>query len=226
MRKIILIGGGIGVGKSYLSDIFVKNGFIKESFAHTLKAFCFDLMKDFFVNFTQENIYGDLHFKNKPLIQTTEISFLNSVNFLEVWLESLKTQLDSKTKARIKYKITKILTKRNVTSREIMQVIGTDVFRNIIDKDFNVDTLINRLDDTSEDIVIDDYRFLNYYTSLKSKKKYDVFSVGLIKNNLPKSKHSSENQELIFDMTINLEYDELITTKHYNMIMEEINGRR
>lgn len=225
MRKIILIGGGIGVGKSYLSDIFVKNGFFKESFAHTLKAFCFELMKDFFVNFTQDNIYGDLHFKNKPLIQTSEISFLNSVNFLELWLENLKTPLDNQTKARIKLKISKILTKKNVSTREVLQVIGTDVFRNIIDKDYNVDTLAERLLQNDNDIIIDDYRFLNEYTVLKNKKKYDVFSVGLIKNNLPKSKHSSENQDLIFDMTINLEYDELITTKHFNMIMEAINVR-
>ena len=222
MKKIVLLNGGIGVGKSYLANIFVDNGFVKESYAHTLKNVAFNVMKDFFDNFYPEMIYGDYNAKNTLLTTNKTTQFLNSVFYFEDWLEHQKIViLDDKTKVRCKRLFFKKLNQANITPREIMQYLGTEIFRDLIHKDFNVLSLLQRLS-TVDNIIIDDYRFPNEYQILK-EKKHKVYAVKLNKNTDSVNTHTSENQQLYFDIIINLGDNELVTEKHYQEIIDRIN---
>lgn len=224
MKKIILLNGGIGVGKSYLANIFIGKGFIKESYAHTLKNVCFKVMNDFFDNFTPEMIYGDYNAKNTPLTVNKTTQFLNSVFYFEDWLEHQKIViLDDKTKVKCKYLFFKKLNQKNITPREIMQYLGTEIFRDLIHKDFNVLSLLQRLSNINNDVIIDDYRFMNEYQILK-EKKHKVYAVHLNKNTECKNTHESENQKLYFDIIINLGDNEYVTEKHYWEIIDRINA--
>lgn len=224
VKKIILLNGEIGVGKSYLANIFVANGFVKESYAYTLKKVAHNVMKDFFDNFYPEMIYGDYNAKNTPLTTYLSTQFLNSVFYFEDWLEHQKIViLDDKTKVKCKRMFFKKLNQKNITPREIMQYLGTEIFRNIIHKDFNVFSLLQRLSNINNDVIIDDYRFLNEHQILK-EKKHKVYAVKLNKNVINDNKHESENQELYFDFIINLGDNEYVTEKHYQEIIGRINA--
>lgn len=223
-NKIILLNGGIGVGKSYLANIFVGHGYVKESYAHTLKEVSFNVMKDFFDTITPEMVYGDYNAKNTPLkaIQTTQ--FLNAVFYFDYWLEHQKIViLDEKTKVKCRYMFFKKLNQKNITPREIMQYLGTEIFRDLIHKDFNVLSLLQRLSHIKEDIVIDDYRFLNEYQILK-EKKFEVFCIKINKNIDSQNNHTSENQQLYFDYVIDLCDNEYVTEKHYQEIIHRISN--
>ena len=220
-NKIILLNGGIGVGKSYLANIFVQNGFVKESYAHTLKLVAHEVMKEFFDNFVPEMIYGDYNAKNTPLCATKSPRFLNAVFYFDYWLEKQKIViLDDKTKIKCRYKFFKKMNQKNITPREVMQYLGTEIFRDLIHKDFNVLSLLTRLSETKGNVIIDDYRFLNEYQILKEKNKYDVFAVKIVKETQGENKHTSENQDIYFDYLVELCDNEYVTDKHYQEILE------
>lgn len=101
-----------------------------------------------------------------------------------------------------------------------MQYLGTEIFRDLIHKDFNVLSLLTRLSETKGNVIIDDYRFLNEYQILKEKNKYDVFAVKIVKKNQCENKHTSENQDIYFDYLVELCDNEYVTDKHYQEILE------
>lgn len=226
-QKIILINGDIGVGKSFLSNIFVQNGFTKESFAHTLKELAYTMMKEYFDGVVPEMIYGDYTAKKQRLQPCKDFRAINASLYFDYWLRCQKVSLlDDKTISECKVDFFKKISKPKITAREIMQYLGTEILRDRIHKDFHVLSFLDRTKGEGNNIVVDDFRFPNEYTILNRKRKFDTYTVKIekdYKEKKDKNPHISENQDLHIDFTIKLGHDELVGEKHYQEIMDFIN---
>ena len=78
----------------------------------------------------------------------------------------------------------------HITPRYILQFFGTEVCRNNLHKDIWIKSLINKLSNSSEKIVISDVRFINEASAIKEMGGYILF---IDRNNLAEQyNHSSE----------------------------------
>jgi hypothetical protein len=135
--------------------------------------------------------------------------------------------LDDKTISECKVDLFKKLSSPKITAREIMQYLGTEILRDRIHKDFHVLSFLDRNKGEENNIVIDDFRFPNEYIILNRKRKFDTYSIKIekdYKEGKKRDSHVSENQDLHIDFTVKLEQDELVSIKHYQQIMDFING--
>ena len=63
----------------------------------------------------------------------------------------------------------------HITPRYILQFFGTEVCRNNLHKDIWIKSLINKLSNSSEKIVISDVRFINEASAIKEMGGYILF---------------------------------------------------
>ncbi len=91
----------------------------------------------------------------------------------------------------------------NMTPRQILQKVGTDLFRVHFDNDIwvkSIDKKIQLYKDT-HNIVISDVRFLNEYNLIKS---YDGIIINVVRDINTQDMHISENSlsDIVFDYNI------------------------
>jgi len=109
-------------------------------------------------------------------------------------------------------KVSPIPILNNVTGRKILQTLGTDWGRNIIDEDIWVKTQITRILGSDEQlIVVDDFRFDNEVLYIKEKYSdlLNIKTIKIIRNDINNddvyTQHESENgmsDKVTFDHVI------------------------
>lgn len=86
------------------------------------------------------------------------------------------------------------------SGRELMQILGTDAIRDLVDQDFWIRCLFNRLQITPKPWVVDDVRFPNEAQALEGAGFYIV---RLVRPGIPLSDHPTET--LVDDLDAHLE---------------------
>jgi len=184
MNRVILISGKLQNGKNQVAD-FIKEFAISEgykvgikSFARRLKDNCkkdFRMLVEYLNEYVDEFIseHGELLNKN-ALLKLKKLKIKD-----ENWYED-KTDI----------------------TRIILQIVGTEIFRNRVDKNYWIKQIAQ--EDIDENFVfITDGRFVNeleIYSDLiiKNKKEIEVFKIRVNRDELKKDKiyneHSSEKE--------------------------------
>jgi hypothetical protein len=153
MSKVVALSGEAMVGKDSFAAPLVKDGWVRLSFAENLKKMCmwtFNL-SEYFVD-TQEG--------KKELLDPQPELNQQTLNKIISWM--LRThEIESVNMDQWK------IPKKFSTAREVLQYIGTDVCRAIIDS-YHVDVVRKRIERlTDKNIVITDARFPNEREMLK-----------------------------------------------------------
>lgn len=198
------IHGLAGAGKDTLADALVKQlgGFCKESFANPLKYMC-------------ASYCGGLPYFGNKIEKETEYT-VDSLHF------------DFTTPTLVPKELVDILCKyfldikenrKTITAREILQYVGTDIFRKF-DQDFWVKTIT----DNTDNLILADLRFENELRAVD----YSIKVVGGISSLNNFSSHASEKElhDELFDLVIHNKFcntkEELNTQlqNHIDMIIK------
>jgi len=154
---IIGFGYKAGAGKDTSGDYLVsKYGFVKDSFAGTLKALCKSVLglSEFDVNDSR----GKAIPFDRPLVVT-------EVLYYKLYSAVLKSLLSCEVDVDLPFpeQSSKVL----YTPREVLQFIGTDIIRQIYPR-FHVDTLLYRCAHRPAGTVICDIRFPDEKKAIES----------------------------------------------------------
>ena len=198
------IHGLAGAGKDTLADALVTqlDGFYKESFANPVKYMCASYCGGlpYFGNKIEKETEYDvdtLHFDfNPPKIVPKELVDVLYKYFLDI-MENRKA----------------------ITAREILQYVGTDIFRK-----FDNDFWIKAVAENTDNLIIADLRFENELSVID----YSIKVVGGISSLNSFSSHASEKElpNELFDLVIHNKFcntkEELNTQlqNHINMIIK------
>lgn len=227
MKKIILIGGGIGVGKSTLSKrIEEKFNYKRISFAYTLKK----LSKELLEILTPSDKIQDYHFygtqeqkESKFKLPIDPLAMLKIGSSIRGFVENSLISQISLGKYDLKDITDKIFEfiegEEYITPRCIMKFLGAEIIRDMLDVDFHVKKVINHIENSNcSNFIIDDYRFPNEYRLLE--KLFTITSVVIRnKNTVYNSKHQSENQKLPYDIKFELESGQYLSNRYDNIIV-------
>lgn len=154
MRKIITLSGRQGSGKTEFANIAVgKYGFKKIAIADRLKEVVSELY-----DIPLQNLIDPV-LKQKQLDQPW------------VWNKESAYKLEKITGLNLTLDIEE---KEFNKPREALQYIGTDVIR-LVDQDFHIKECIKKIESTSDNIVIDDQRFLSEREALKRYNPIEYF---------------------------------------------------
>jgi len=215
MRKVIAIAGEKEAGKDAFANSLTKRGFQQGSFAHNLKEMC----KSIF-NLTE-------HMINTPEGKKMRLSVprrFTSKHFLLIrrWMgrthdltglaEECRRIEEEYIHRPIKQtgKPTELF-----TAREILQFVGTDICRRLIDT-YHVDVLFQRITNSPENWVITDARFENERRRLK--EEFEAILVRIVRPGKESlDAHPSENS-----LGEESEYDYVVEN---NGTLEELNDK-
>lgn len=173
--------------------------------------------KDTVASFLEEN-YGYKNYKfAEPIYGILKVAF----NLSDEKINALKRYDENKEAFIPGY--------TDITYRKALQLIGTEFFRNSIDKDIWASNLIDRLRTSSDNkIVISDLRFPNELEALKKYKEH--FNLNVIKVVRPNSgldKTLAEHESELYDLPANIEiYNDKGLPELYNeieIVLQETN---
>jgi len=112
----------------------------------------------------------------------------------------------------------------NKSYRQIMQTLGTDWGRNMIDPDIWINCMNNRFNNISKDVwlVVDDVRFENEYDFLK-EKGFSIIKVISTTDDYKEDKHISEQLNVEADYQLYNTFDNVVIDNLTN-ILEDIDN--
>lgn len=152
MKYIILISGHMQTGKNVAADFLIekikaKNLTVKtDLFAHDLKHNCKD---DFKILANVLNNYAE----NLKVLVNTFTSVMTKNHMLDSLIEAID---------EIKITDDKYFENKNNVTRALLQIYGTEIFRNRVDKNYWAKQVKNRAIESDADvIVVTDTRFPN-----------------------------------------------------------------
>ena len=186
---IIGIAGKIGSGKSTIAKILKAKGFQEQTYADKLKEIAikvFDLSYDqVYTQKGKKRSFTKWYIPWRRSLTNAEIIKI----YQELRWSCVSGKLIPETTFFNQMEIFKEKTFKN--PREIIQWLGTEVLRDIVNKNFHIEELFANLD-LSEDTVISDCRFPNERAIIKKNGGINV----LIKRKATDKKsgeHESEN---------------------------------
>lgn len=221
MKKIILLNGQIGIGKSYIADKIVeKYDAKKESFAGELKYLSLKILQMLSNSISSQAVYGNSVDKMQKVYIHNVFMIPSVIKLVYRYLQEhnicpYKSQTNYLNVTKI---LTELLTKEYVTPREVMQLVGTEIIRDNIDKDFHVKSVQQRINNSPYKIfVIDDYRFINEYQGLAN---VDKLALVIKRDNDVKYNHSSENGIIYQDKVVDIGSENVVEWHHVQPIID------
>lgn len=191
---IISLSGKKQVGKDTAAKALLGRGFKKISFAGPLKSICSEV---FGLDFDSDKL------KDEQLNPALEINITHINRLLRRLKDEISTEQETLIAASLK-------NRSFSTRREILQYVGTDVFRKIIDDNVWINYAKQEiLNNNDEDLVITDARFPNERKMLKElgAKLFLIKRPGTANN---ADTHASENS--------------LGTDEEYDVVLENASG--
>jgi hypothetical protein len=178
---IISLVGKKGSGKTTVAQYFLDKGFELRSFAAPLKQLLSEVFElPMFLLTDAEAKERHALAIDVTEIEITKLLDLASSKFYPITEDQRALALKNTPNYRL------------TTPRQLLQVVGTDIFRNGVGIDYWLNVL-KRSIDPSKDYVIDDTRFANELATVKSLGGYNV---GLIRSSQAADGHSSEQIDL------------------------------
>lgn len=198
---IISLSGKKKSGKDTVADFLVKDrGFTKLSFSTPLKEL---IIKTFSID--PDLLYNDTK-KDLPMDYNLNIDYFHLDKMREIITEEWGVQIDYETRERIE----EFFDKKIETPRQLMQVVGTDIIRNLISETIFIDLMLEKIKKIQTPIVIADARLKNERETLLELGAI----MALIKRdiNIDPDDHISENDfgdeddyDLVIENNINLQ---------------------
>jgi hypothetical protein len=184
---IIGIGGEKQHGKDTVANYLVsKYGYTKKAFADRLKEICK-------ISFPEVNIYDE---------QNKETPFEQPIAATKSQIESILDEVISghgynRIPAEVITQIYNVFLDKVCfrSVRDILQFVGTDILRNLIDEDFHYFTVANSFK-SIENGVVSDCRFANERMNLHIQFSHRCRLIKVVRPSKEKnssSKHASEN---------------------------------
>lgn len=225
MKKILLITGQAGSGKTTLANrLMEKMDAEKESFAKILKTITFSILKSSLCKDVDYNVNDLVYGTDDQKSTTLRIDLDCPKRILmvkSIWMTFiLDYDIDYELFEPTVNILLDCLKSKDVTSRKIMQIIGTEIIRDHISVKFHTEMLINRIRFNDNDtFIIDDYRFPNEYDLLKDVEEFTVKAIHLdcISENV--HTHRSETEDLFSDVRFTLERGTYLDEKYDPVII-------
>jgi len=215
MRKVIAIAGEKEAGKDAFAKSLIQRGFQHGSFAENLKHMCKEIfnLTDYMVNTP-----------NGKKMRLSVPRRFTSKHFLLIrrWMGRTHSMVglgEECKKIEDEYILRPIKEtgkpKELYTPREILQFIGTDICRRLVDT-YHVDVLFQKIENSPESWVITDARFENERNQLR--EKFGAILVRIIRPSKQGSdSHPSENS-----LGEESDYDYVVEN---NGTLEELNDK-
>lgn len=148
---IICLAGLKGSGKDTIADILVKDwGYTKRAIADDLK----EMLADVF-NLDKKYFY-DVTLKEKEFPNKVEMDF-EHIDKIRKYVENLGYELDVEQIAELE----EFVGISFPTPRNMMQIVGTDIVRSIVDDSFWIRLTMEKLKERTTPVVICDVRLSN-----------------------------------------------------------------
>jgi hypothetical protein len=158
--KLIGIGGELESGKSTVANVVVSEyGYTEKSFAKNLKDMCKEVfgLTDHQVNHTDGK---------KELLVNKVYLRRDHIDAIIAWAVN-KNGFD--VTGEMSAKIVSYIGKELITSRMILQFVGTEILRESIVDDYHIQVVLKEIQDEGlNDVVISDARFRNEREWIKS----------------------------------------------------------
>lgn len=238
---IILLNGTQGIGKTHLANIFEKkSNYIKMSYSQKLKDFCFNILEITHGLEDRSIIYGNKKEKARKVVEVgtkspSSYDIIYLLNELDMLFNDILGYMPCQDTKRdiisnCKNMSLNLVSKIDLTGREMLQKFGSEIIRDQIDDSYFVKNLLNEYVDMLSDkqidgIVIDDYRFPNEY-NIPQSIGHQVFAVKVTDGSIKTDTHTSENNELYFDYEIKLNKGQKLNTQHYVDILAQVEERK
>ena len=212
---ILAVAGKMGSGKDTVAKHLVENlGFVRMAFADNLKYACMNAFglsyEDCFneeakfkpFGYDKEYFWFWEKFEKNPVIFNTRHAY-SIIN----WAKEINNFPVTNTQVA---EILAMVGRVNFeTPRHILQYVGTEIFRNIIDEDYHAKVLANEIKQSgAQNIVISDCRFPNERIKVKSWGGTTILVTGRETSepaDLKSKAHASENSlgtEIDYDYVI------------------------
>jgi hypothetical protein len=155
---IIGVVGKKGSGKTTLANIAVSNGFTPVAFADPLK----DIISQVFD--ISKSILNDPEAKENYQLS---IELTNDV--VSELLRTASEKYESVPMYTRNFALSNFQPAFITNPRQLLQVVGTDIFRNLVDKNYWLNSFIKNIDLQAKDIIVHDLRFQNELDLIKNK---------------------------------------------------------
>jgi uncharacterized protein YozE (UPF0346 family) len=179
-KKVILISGKMRSGKNQFAE-YLKQQFRSKSFSTKEDLFAKDLKDGCKKDFKALSTYLN--------DQVTRILSLLSIN------DTVFKEYNAQVKEEVKKLIIKDenwYENKTEMTRLLLQLYGTEIFRNRVDENHWVNQVKNRAIATDKDIyIVTDTRFTNEIEGMYSEADYDLITIRI---NRPMDRKGSENQ--------------------------------
>lgn len=197
----------IGIAKATYYNWYLKQDIYKNNciihFADKLKDYCSEIFN------IDRKYFDNTYFKDENYWSITlqkfisNIDYIESDNYKEITIDDLKNHNYNLIETR-KYINTTFGKTTVISLRTIMQYIGTEIFRNLINKDIWIDLCIKEAKDIafSGYCIIPDVRFENEKEAIKNSG-YKNLVIKVERNTQLKDNHESEIIDFNCDITIN-----------------------
>jgi hypothetical protein len=168
VKKLIGIGGELESGKSTIANALVEAyGFTEKSFAKNLKDMCMEVFK--LSEYQVLNTEGKKELLSPPMIMTLE-----QADGIILWAQIKNGYEISDVVAN---RIRLFVGKEFMTSRMILQFVGTEILRECIDDMYHINVVVREIENEGlENVVISDARFSNERTWIKSVNGHTILS--------------------------------------------------
>jgi len=149
---IIALSGRARSGKDTCADILVsKHNFTKISLADPIRELCSKVFNIPVSTFLSDEL------KEKPFEEPVYLGYSRIIDIIEVIEDNWGFDIDKVSHLNM----LKLAGEQLKHPRHILQVVGTEVIRNNVDKDIFLKLADKRIGNTSKNIVITDCRFSN-----------------------------------------------------------------
>lgn len=208
---IIGLSGPKGSGKSTASAVFIKKGFEIISFSNSLKNLChevFNLPLELFLDPSK-----------KEVTFATPVTLTNDI-IIRLLTKASNTCLY--IPAHIQAKAIKLCARPSFkTPRELLQFVGSDLFRDLVNLDYWTKTWEAKIK-PNKDYICDDVRFGNESSLIQNKYKGKVIKINRLGLE-SKDAHQSETQAIEADYTV-LNSDLALFNKDIGIVIDLIKG--
>jgi len=184
MSKLIGLTGKKGSGKDELAKPLIQSGYRNFKMAFALKHICSQVTKLPYEVF-EDPKFKDSNFGNKPI----ELTFFQIVDLAE------KLCKEGEFKIKDDFEFLSICKQPFKTPRQLLQIVGTDLARNLIDEDYwtkiaesNIKTMLKQAP-----VIVTDIRFPNEAALIK---RLGGEIVKIERETAQKDGHISDNMDI------------------------------
>ncbi len=212
-KEVILLNAPKGCGKTTYAKDLEEQGYYRIGFADELKNICYGFSKLIFPYIEYNNFYGTDENKSVIYYNYNPVNALSATKDFISKINVCGYCLDTNQQRNVVNLLVQFLSQEKLSGRRILQFVGTEIIRDIIDEEFHVKIVKNKISSMPHNkFIIDDWRFENELSYLQSDE-LDIKTYSFKKYVEHNDDHISENVALYADNVIELKPHEFISDK-------------